>query len=71
MPNHPSKPEAINRRTLLTRATAGGLALAAGSASAIEQPKAHTQLAAKATAAVEAPNLQPPVVQIKGGNSAA
>ena len=65
MANHPPQPDALSRRTLI-RGTASGLALAAGRASAIEQPKTRTQLAAKATAP-ESPNLHPPVVQVKGG----
>jgi para-nitrobenzyl esterase len=66
MPNHPLQLDAMNRRTLLLRG-AGGLALAAASASAIEHPKASAQFAVKATAAFEPPNLHPPVVQVKGG----
>jgi para-nitrobenzyl esterase len=64
--HHPPPPDALSRRTLLTRGTASGLALAVGSASALEQPKTRTPLAAKA-AAGEPPNLHPPVVQVKGG----
>lgn len=67
MANHPPQPDALSRRTLLIRGTASGLALAAGRASALEQPKTRTQLAARATAAAESPNLHPPVVQVKGG----
>src|SRR3954467_15435290 len=67
MAHHPPQPDAINRRALLLRGTASGLALAVGRASALEQPKTRTQLAAKAAAAVEPPNLHPPVVQVKGG----
>ncbi len=67
MPNHPPQPDAIDRRTLLMRA-ASGLALAAGSASAIEPLKTSSEFAVKASAGVEAPNLHPPVVQVKGGS---
>ncbi len=61
------QPDALSRRTLLIGGTASGLALAADRPSAIEQPKTRTQLAAKATAAAESPNLHPPVVELKGG----
>ena len=68
MADHSPQPDAMNRRTLLIQgAAASGLALAGGNAWAIGQPKTRTQFAAEAAAAVEAPNLQPPVVQVKGG----
>lgn len=57
MATHSSKPDAINRRTLLIGGAASGLALATASA--------HTQSAAESDA--DAPNLHPPVVQVKGG----
>jgi Carboxylesterase family len=65
MANHPPQPDAINRRALLRLGTAS--ALAVGSASAMEQPNTATQFAAKAASNSEAPNLHPPVVQVKGG----
>jgi para-nitrobenzyl esterase len=65
MANHPPQPDAINRRTLLRLGTA--TAVAVGTASAMEQSKTGTQLAAKPASKSEAPNLHPPVVQVKGG----
>lgn len=67
MSNHPPQSDAINRRSLLTRGAAAGLALAAGNASAQEKPKTEGQPAAKPAPAVAPPNLHPPVVQVKGG----
>jgi para-nitrobenzyl esterase len=69
MGNHPPQSNAINRRSLLTRGAAlvggavAGLALPAASASADEKPKT----AGQPTTPVAPPNLQPPVVQVKGG----
>ena len=65
MANHPPQPDAINRRALLRLGTAGAIAMS--SASAIEQPNTGAQFAAKAASISEAPNLHPPVVQVKGG----
>ncbi|MBV9307457.1 MAG: carboxylesterase family protein, partial [Acidobacteriaceae bacterium] len=67
MAHHLPPPDALNRRSLLLRGTASGLALAVGSASALEQPNTRTPLAAKTAVAAEPPNLHPPVVQVKGG----
>jgi hypothetical protein len=65
MTNHPPRPDAINRRTLLGFGTASALAL--GTASAVEQPKTGTEYLADAASNSVAPNLHPPVVQVKGG----
>ena len=65
MADHLPPPDAINRRTVLRLGTAS--ALAVGSASAMEQPKMGSQFAAEAASNAEAPNLHPPVVQVKGG----
>jgi para-nitrobenzyl esterase len=68
MGNHPPQPDAMNRRNLLARSTAllGGAASLALTASGQEKPKAEAQHAVKAPAG-GSPNLQPPVVQVKGG----
>ncbi|MFL6451142.1 MAG: carboxylesterase family protein [Bryobacteraceae bacterium] len=65
MADHRPKPDAMNRRALLRLGTAGAIAM--GSASALEQPNTGTQSAAKTASNAEAPNLHPPVVQVKGG----
>ncbi len=65
MADHLPQPDAIDRRTLLRLGTAS--ALAVGSASGMEQPNTGMQFAAKAVSNSEAPNLHPPVVQVKGG----
>ena len=67
MGNHPPQSDAINRRSLLTRGAAAGLALAARNASAQEKPKTEAQPATRPAPAVAPPNLHPPVVQVKGG----
>jgi para-nitrobenzyl esterase len=59
------RPDAINRRTLLRLGTVS--ALAAGSASAMRELKTGTQFAVKAASNSDAPNMYPPVVQVKGG----
>jgi para-nitrobenzyl esterase len=65
MTNHPPRPDAINRRILLGLGTASALAL--GTASAVEQPKTGTEYLADAASNSVAPNLHPPVVEVKGG----
>ena len=65
MADHPPQPDAINRRALLRLGTATAIVM--GSASAIEQPNTGTQSAAKAASNADAPNLHPPVVQVKCG----
>ena len=68
MANHSPHSDVMNRRTLLIQgAAASGLALTGGNASAIGLPKTRTQFATKAAGDAEAPNLHPPVVQVKGG----
>jgi para-nitrobenzyl esterase len=70
---HPPQSKAINRRSLLTQSAAlvggaaAGLALTVVRASADEKPKTGGQPVAKPAAAVEPPNLHPPVAQVKGG----
>jgi para-nitrobenzyl esterase len=66
MANHPPQPDFINRRrALLKLGTAG--AIATRSSSAITQPNSGMPFASKAASASEAPNLHPPVAQVKGG----
>ena len=65
--------DGINRRNLLTRGAAlvggvaAGRALSAANASDNEKAKTEGNPVAKTGTAVEAPNLHPPVVQVKGG----
>jgi para-nitrobenzyl esterase len=66
MENQTPQSDAINRRSMLRRSATAGLALAAGSASAQEKPKTGVLQASKATRPT-APNLHPPVVQVKAG----
>src|SRR5271166_3390916 len=73
MGNHPPQSDTINRRSLLTRGAAlvggaaAGLALPAGNASAQEKPKTAASPATKLATPGAPPNMQPPVVQVKGG----
>ena len=57
----------INRRSLLARGAAAGLALAAGNASAQEKQKADTAPTGKPAAPAVGANLNPPVVQVRAG----
>jgi len=66
MGNHTPQSDAINRRSMLRRSATAGLALAAGSTSAQEKPKTDVLPTSKATTPM-APNLHPPVVQVKAG----
>ncbi len=66
MGNHTPQSDAINRRSMLRRSATAGLALAAGSASAQEKPKTDVLPTSKATTPI-APNLHPPLVQVKAG----
>lgn len=56
---------AMNRRTLLRLGTAGAIAM--GGSFVMEPRQAGAQSPANAASDAEAPNLHPPVVQVKGG----
>jgi para-nitrobenzyl esterase len=60
MGTHTPQSDKMNRRSLLARGAAAGVALAAGNASGQEKQKTDTAPAA-------ASNLNPPVVQVKAG----
>ena len=66
MADQSSQAGAMNRRTLLRLGTAGALAM--GSSFTLGEAKAWAeQPAAEVSASSEAPNLHPPIVQVKGG----
>ncbi|MDE3197476.1 MAG: carboxylesterase/lipase family protein, partial [Acidobacteriota bacterium] len=76
MNNHPTKSKAINRRSMLTRgaalvggATAGlGLAASAHADDAAQNAmKTAARPEAKAASMAASPNMNPPVVEVKGG----
>ncbi len=67
MANHPRPADFLNRRALLKLGTAGAITAGSASALAKEHPTTGVPFEAKAAETTEAPNLHPPVVQVKGG----